>query len=956
MPRAKDIGWQHGTMVGEHRHHVKCNYCNRTMIGGVTRFKKHLASTRGEIKGCEAVPKEVRELIEEHLATRKMRKPVEKKRKKVDLDVATEHSSEDKDTESDQGTADVELDQGTADVKLETLKTSHDSEEACQPKTNDPQQPMVETREIVDTLSVVHHKNEQGSAPPRATDPGWAHGKMINEDRQKIQCIYCDKVILGGGISRLKQHLAGYRGNIAPCENVPEDVRAKMQQHLGSNGLERQKKQNKLEENGWAHGTENENGEKVRCEWCDRVIDEGGVSALKQHLAGLYGNIPACENVPKDVREKLLQSLSCKGRPKKQKSIKTTDALIPSSQGMAVESKGSLDMSPEVTQTRANSGRSNSKKVKEATRSRKSKQKDELILVATPITQRPLHLTSASKESIDEADRAVAKFVYDVGLPFSAANSLYFQQMADSIAAAGPGYKMPSYQSLRGSLLNESVEEAGGLCEELRKSWEVTGCSVIADRSKDRTGRLVVKIFVYCSKGTMFLKAFDASQISESPLALLDLFDTVVQDVGPKNIVNFVTDTTPNFKVAGKMLVDRYKTFFWSACAVHCIDLMLEELGKMENVKEIFVKAKRISQFIYNNSWVYNLMKKRTGGRDIVRHSISRFTTNFLTLENIMCLKEPLHQMFTSKTWIESSFSNERGGIGVSQIVLDPLFWTVCDEILMVAKPLLAILKLVNSGERSSMGYIYEVIENGRNDIIETFNKKEAECSSYLKVVDHIWEEELHSPLHAAGYYLNPSIFYSPSFSNSKVMRKGLLDCIETLETDPSAQDILIKHMKFYEDAEGGFGKPTARQTRESLAPATWWSLYAAEYPDLQRFALRILSQTCCVVHSGGNCSSMLDNVHFMKRNRLEGKRLTDLVFVHYNLRLQARQSLSGREDVFRGDHDPTCLEAMDDNAGDWIEDPAIALMREEFGSTSYVDKDNVEVTHNVDIDGNDYL
>ncbi|KAI3984976.1 hypothetical protein MKX01_004744, partial [Papaver californicum] len=229
-------------------------------------------------------------------------------------------------------------------------------------------------------------------------------------------------------------------------------------------------------------------------------------------------------------------------------------------------------------------------------------QKEEVILVATPITQRPLHLTSASKESIDEAARAVAKFIYDAGLPFSAANSLYFQRMADSIAAAGPGYKMPSYQSLRVMLLSESVKEAGGLCEELRKSWKLTGCSVMADWSKARTGRLVVKILVYCSKGTMFLKAFDAPQISESPLALLDLFDTVVQDVGPKNIVSFVTDTTPNFKAAAKMLFDRYKTFFWSACDVQCIDLMLEELGKMENIKDIFVKAKRISQFIYDNS------------------------------------------------------------------------------------------------------------------------------------------------------------------------------------------------------------------------------------------------------------------------------------------------------------------------------------------------------------------
>lgn len=83
----------------------------------------------------------------------------------------------------------------------------------------------------------------QALVPPRATDPGWAHGIMVNGGRQKIRCKYCHKVILGGGISRLKQHLAGERGNVAPCEEVPEEVKLEIQQHLGFKVLEKLKKQ-----------------------------------------------------------------------------------------------------------------------------------------------------------------------------------------------------------------------------------------------------------------------------------------------------------------------------------------------------------------------------------------------------------------------------------------------------------------------------------------------------------------------------------------------------------------------------------------------------------------------------------------------------------------------------------------------------------------------------------------
>ncbi|KAF9595917.1 hypothetical protein IFM89_006198 [Coptis chinensis] len=242
MPRAKDIGWQHGKMVGGHRHHVQCNYCHRAMIGGITRFKKHLASKRGEIRGCEAVPKEVRELIKKHLSAWKIRKKtVENKKKKGNEDDLSESSSEDKDTESD------ESDQDTAAARLENLRTLHEGEAARPLMKKDHQLPMVGTREFFDAFSIVPSRNEQGSAPPRATDLGWAHGMMVNGDRQKIECKYCHKVILGGGISRLKQHLAGERGNIAPCEKVPEEVKAQMQQHIGLKVLERLKKHKETE-------------------------------------------------------------------------------------------------------------------------------------------------------------------------------------------------------------------------------------------------------------------------------------------------------------------------------------------------------------------------------------------------------------------------------------------------------------------------------------------------------------------------------------------------------------------------------------------------------------------------------------------------------------------------------------------------------------------------------------
>lgn len=569
---------------------------------------------------------------------------------------------------------------------------------------------------------------------------------MVNGGRQKIKCKYCHKIILGGGISRLKQHLAGERGNVAPCEEVPEDVKVQIQQHLGFKVLQKLKRQKGV---------------------------YTGKNSRSSHHQDREGEADDVQRSPKAVSAR---------------------AIIRKRTGKVID---------------------------EGTSYKRKRPKKQLFPAAQASTaaQASIHSSFASQESMDQADMAVARFIYEAGIPFSAANSCYFQQMADAIAAVGPGYKMPSYQSLRGKLLNRSVQDVGGLCQELRRSWEVTGCSVMVDNCTDRTGHTVLNFYVYCPKGTIFLRSASASEIENSTEALLSLFVSVVEEVGPKNIVNFITDTTPTFKAAGKLVMDRYKSFFWSACGAHCIDLMLEEIGKREEVEELLAKAKRITQFIYNNTWVLNLMRKKTGGRDIVQIATTRFASNFLTLQRFVSFKDALHRMFTSVTWMQSTFSKQRAGVEVAEIMVDPTFWSLCDRAVKVSKPLLAVLHLIDCEERPSIGYIYDAMEKARKSIILALDNEESDYLPYLKIIDCIWKEEFHSPLHAAACYLNPSVFYNPSFSTNKVIQKGLLDCIESLEPNLSTQVMITSHINYYEEAVGDFSRPVALRGRESLTP-----------------------------------------------------------------------------------------------------------------------------------------
>lgn len=71
--------------------------------------------------------------------------------------------------------------------------------------------------------------------------------------------------------------------------------------------------------------------------------------------------------------------------------------------------------------------------------------------------------------------------------------------------------------------------------------------------------------------------------------------------------------------------------------------------------------------------------------------------------------------------------------------------------------------------------------------------------------------------------------------------------------------------------------------------PAAWWQQHGINCLELQRIATRILSQTCSSYGCEHNWSTF-DQIHSKRRNRLAQKRLNDLIYLHYNLRLRERQ------------------------------------------------------------------
>ncbi|KAC9378529.1 hypothetical protein E3N88_45928 [Mikania micrantha] len=326
---------------------------------------------------------------------------------------------------------------------------------------------------------------------------------------------------------------------------------------------------------------------------------------------------------------------------------------------------------------------------------------------------------------------------------------------------------------------------------------------------------------------------------------LFELLDKFVEQIGEANVVQIITDNGSNFKLAGQLLMQKRKHLFWTPCAAHCIDLMLEDVGKISKVKTTIQKGIFFVGYIYNHSGVLNMMREFTSNKELTRAGVTRFATMYLTLQSLQKQKSSLRNMFASEKWTSSKWSKEAKGKRACEIIFTPTFWNNVLFTLKVMGPLVRVLRLVDNEKRPAMGYVYEAMERAKIAIGVALGKDSTDYLMVSTIIDKRWNCQLHHPLHAAGYYLNPEFYcYNVDIESDKEVYEGLIECIKRLVPDKSKQDLIMTEMVIWVNQEGFFCLEFAKRAHGKIAPAEWWKLYGKGTPNLQQFAIKVLSLT----------------------------------------------------------------------------------------------------------------
>ncbi|XP_071724003.1 uncharacterized protein [Rutidosis leptorrhynchoides] len=643
-------------------------------------------------------------------------------------------------------------------------------------------------------------------------DPAWKHCEMFkSEDRVLLKCLYCLKIFKGGGIHRIKGHLACQKGNAATCLKVPADVRLEMQRSL--------------------HNSSGSSGKKRKKEVMPEESEKGNPISSENYSfdANLY-----------DVNT----SLHLVGNP-----------LTP-------ESHSTLALVGDQGGDRRKRGKG------------KGANASDILVIG-----------QAERKVNEHLHMTIGRFLYDIGAPLDAVNSVYFQQMVEAIVSAGSGALLPSHHDLRNTTLKNSIEEAKDNIHKIMGTWSKTGCSVLLDQWTMEMGRTLLSVLVYCPEGTVFLKSVDdASTVISNSEALYELLRQVVEEVGEANVLQVITYGDEQFMTAGRRLADSFPSLYWSPCAAHSVDMMLDDFAKIEWINAVIEQAKSITRYVYNNAVVLNMLRRFNFGNDIIEPGLTRVASSFSTLKRMINLKHNLQSMVTSQEWVDCPYSKQIGGLEMLDIVSNQSFWSSCDLIVRLTNPLLSVSRIVRSMKRPSIGYVYASMYKAKEVIKKELVKRE-DYMPYWNLIDRWWEQQWQNPIHAAGFYLNPKFFYSIERDMPSEIVSGMYDCIERLVPDTNVQDKIIKEISSYKSAAGDFGRKMAIRAKDTLLPAEWWSTYGGSCPNLARLAIRILSQTCCSTVYRQN-QIPLGQIHTTS-NCLERQRIKDIVFVQNNLRLR---------------------------------------------------------------------
>lgn len=358
--------------------------------------------------------------------------------------------------------------------------------------------------------------------------------------------------------------------------------------------------------------------------------------------------------------------------------------------------------------------------------------------------------------------------------------------------------------------------------------------------------------------GAMFLRAEDCSSEIKDNNFIAEVLISAIEQVGPSNVVQVITDNAHVCKAAGLIVEGRYNHIFWILCIVHNLNPILEEIEqKMEWIKEVTRQAREIIKVITNHHFSQAIYREYSK-LELLKVAETRYTSNFIMLHRLVEVKPALMSMVVGATWAQWRAADSGRGSMLQRVLIVEDWWRKIDFFLKFTTPAFRLLREADT-DKPFLGDIYD----GMDTMVEKTMEIITQEAPTLLFVDFNFSEQVRSiivtrwngfntPLHTLAHALMPRFYDEEPITESNGKRKaphkdkevenGVKKAFQRLFSVSIQTKVREEFASFATRLED-FADISALEERKTMTPIKWWTCHGENCVYLQSLVTCILSQ-----------------------------------------------------------------------------------------------------------------
>jgi hypothetical protein len=187
----------------------------------------------------------------------------------------------------------------------------------------------------------------------------------------------------------------------------------------------------------------------------------------------------------------------------------------------------------------------------------------------------------------------------------------------------------------------------------------------------------LINVIGVSSSGVVFLATHDSSSTSATSQNISEFLLKTIDDVGPSNVIQVITDNATNCKGVGKIFERMHPHIFWYGCLVHTLNLLMHDIVKHKEcgwINQLYKRGKQVIKYITGHRRV-NYFYSTYSRLQILKIAPTRFASYYLTFTRLLKVRQALAGMVTSDEWDDLS-NDKEGALAVKSTVLDSQFWS----------------------------------------------------------------------------------------------------------------------------------------------------------------------------------------------------------------------------------------------------------------------------------------